>query len=210
MRPLGRIGDAAIAAIAERPDPLDEVAGIGPHRPFVAVGADLALDVEVVEQHELADQGVVVGRDGLGEQADARLAVAFGHVAEDLVVGAVLLDDVDDVLDRRGVADLRGNRVPGRGQGAADAGRIAPSQRAALVDRLRVGRHLAWRRAWGSSTASPGRGRRCTRSSGLRRGGSPAAGRRGWPASSTPCRWPRRSSCRRGRPGPRSDTSRPG
>ena len=147
--PFRRIGDAAVAAVAERPDPLDEVAGVGPHRPFVPVGADLALDVEVVEQHELAGQGVVVGRDRLGEQADARLAVALGHVAEDLVVGAVLLDDVDDVLDRRGVADLRGDRVAGRGAGAADAVGIAAAERAALVDRLRVGRHLPWRRAWG-------------------------------------------------------------
>ena len=116
MGPSDGIRDAAIAAIAQRPDPLDEVGGIGPHRPFVAVGADLALDVEVVEQHELADQGVVVGRDRLGEQAEVRLAVALGHVAEDLVVGAVLLDDVDDVLDRRRARrPWRGSGCPARG-----------------------------------------------------------------------------------------------
>ena len=118
---LRRIGNAAVAAIAQRPDPLDEVGGIGAHRPFVAVGADLAVDVEVVEQHELAGQGVMVGRDRLGEQAEVRVAVAFGHVAEDLVVGAVLLDDVDDILDRRRVADLGGNRVARRRGGAGDA-----------------------------------------------------------------------------------------
>src|SRR5205085_819372 len=33
-----------------------------------------------------------------------------GDGAEDLVVGAVLLDDVDDELDRRGIANFRGDR----------------------------------------------------------------------------------------------------
>ena len=70
--------------------------------------AHLALHVDVVEQYELVPPacgwfGVTV----LPEQAQVRLAVplrvlrAGGHVAEHLVVGAVLLDDVDDVLDRR-------------------------------------------------------------------------------------------------------------
>ena len=118
MSPSDGIRDAPIAPVAKRPGPLDEVGGISAHRPFVSVGADLAVDVEVVEQHELAGQGVVVGRDGLGEEAKVRVAVAFGHVAEDLVVGAVFLDDVDDILDRRGIADLGGDRVSGAGIGS--------------------------------------------------------------------------------------------
>ena len=85
------------AAIDERPDLLDEVGGVGAHRPFVAVGRHLAVAVEVVQQHELAGQLVVVGRDLLGEEAQVRVAIALLHVAEDLVVGAVLLDDVDDM-----------------------------------------------------------------------------------------------------------------
>ena len=36
------------------------------------------------------------------------------HVAEDLVIGAVFLDDVDAIFDRAGVANLAGNRVPFR------------------------------------------------------------------------------------------------
>ena len=141
-RPLRRIRDAAVAAIAQGPDPLDEIGGISPHRPFMAVGADLALDVKVVQEHELAGQGVVVGRDGLGEQADVRIAVAFFHVAEDLVVGAVFLDDVDDVLDRRRLADLGGDRVSGGGARSGHGRRIASPQRAALVNRLGIGGHL--------------------------------------------------------------------
>ena len=76
----------------------------------------------------------MVGGDGLGEQADVRLAVAFGHVTEDLVVGAVLLDHVDDILDRRGIADLGGDQKwPGTWGGlrGPQADRATP-ERAAL------------------------------------------------------------------------------
>ena len=59
------------------------------------------VDVEVVEQHEFARQLVMIGRDVLAEQHQRGIAVAFLHVAEHLIVGAILLDDVDDVLDRR-------------------------------------------------------------------------------------------------------------
>ena len=128
--PLGGIGRLLLAAVAERPGPFDVVGGVRPHGPFVPVGADLAFDVEVVEQHELADQGVMVGRHLRGEEAEARLAVALGEVAEDLVVGPVLLDDVDAVRDRRRQARLERDRVPLRGFRAGDGGRVVLLQRA--------------------------------------------------------------------------------
>ena len=115
----------------------------------MAIGADLAVDVEVVEQHELPGQGVMVGRHLLGKEAQVRLAVALRHVAEDLVVGAVLLDDVDAVLDRRRVTHPAGDGVSGRRASAADGHRVAAADRAALVDRLRIDRHLLRARAWG-------------------------------------------------------------
>ena len=49
-------------------------------------------------------QGVVIGRHLFAEDGQARIAVALLHVAEHLVVGAVLLDDVDDVLEDRRLA----------------------------------------------------------------------------------------------------------
>ena len=100
--PFARVGELLppVVAVGEGPVPLDEVGGVGPHAPFVAVGADLALDVEVVEEDELPRQGMVVRRDALGKEAERRVAVPLRHVAEDLVVGAVLLDHVDHVLDR--------------------------------------------------------------------------------------------------------------
>jgi hypothetical protein len=66
----------------------------------VAVVAHLRVDVEVVEQHELAGERVRVRRDLLSEQGQVRVAVPLRQVAQDLVVGAVLADDVEDVLDR--------------------------------------------------------------------------------------------------------------
>ena len=97
------------------------------------VVADLGVDVEVVEQHELARQGVGVGRRILAEEAEARIAVSRRQVAEDLVVGAVLLDDVEDVRDRRGVADARGNRRRPRRRG-----RRRPVRRESGVSRRTV------------------------------------------------------------------------
>ncbi len=54
---------------------------------------------------------MMVRRQLLREETELRFAVAFGHVAEHLIVGAVLLHNVDDVLDRRFVADLLGDGV---------------------------------------------------------------------------------------------------
>ena len=74
--------------------------------PGVAVGAVRPADVSVVEQGELAGELAVVGHDRLAQAAQLRVAVALRQVAEDLVVGAVLLDDVEDVLDPA-VVDLQ-------------------------------------------------------------------------------------------------------
>ena len=61
-----------------------------------------------------AGQGVLVRRDLLaGNMHQFWIAVAFFHVTEDLIVGAVFLDDVQDVLeDRRFAVPLRnGHRL---------------------------------------------------------------------------------------------------
>src|SRR5207247_8493900 len=69
------------------------------------------LDIKIVEQHELARELVVVGCDFFTEQTQPRIAVALRQVAKDLVVGAVLLDDVNAILDRAGSTHSGGNRV---------------------------------------------------------------------------------------------------
>ena len=65
----------------------------------MTVVADLGVDVEVVEDAELACERVRIRRDVVAEQAQRRVAVAPPHVAKHLIVGAVLADDVEDVLD---------------------------------------------------------------------------------------------------------------
>ena len=107
-----------VVAVTHRPGLLDEIGGIGAHGPLVAIGADFTLDVKVVEQHKVARQPVVVGSDALVEQAKARVAIAFGQVAEDLIVGAIFLDDVNAILDRSGLTHFNGDRIVGRALGS--------------------------------------------------------------------------------------------
>src|SRR5206468_3881300 len=80
----------------------------------------------------------------LGEQAQTRIAIALLDVAEDLVVGAVLLDDVDAVLDRALLAELPRDGVARRP--AARHRTAVALQRAARVRLLAVLRHLRRRR----------------------------------------------------------------
>ena len=131
-RAFGRILEAAdgiLAVLAPvpidlRPDLLDIIGRIGRHAPFVAVGADFAVNIEIVQEHELPGQGVMIGRDPLGKNAKRRIAVALADIAEDLVVGPVFLDDIDAMLDRAGLADFGRYRIVGlaaRPVGAASA-----------------------------------------------------------------------------------------
>src|SRR6185437_840972 len=84
------------------------------HQPVVAlrrVGADV---IHVVVEAELRGQRVLVRRGLLAELRERRVAVALAHVAEQLVVGAVLLHDQEDVLDRGRVTDAQRDRDGGR------------------------------------------------------------------------------------------------
>ena len=98
-----------VVAVGQRPGFFDEVAGIGTHRPFVPVGADFALDVEIIEQDELAGQFMVVRRDALGKKTERRIAIALRKIPENLIVGPVLFDDVEAILDRRRTAEAARN-----------------------------------------------------------------------------------------------------
>ena len=114
---FARIADLAVgmAAVAERPGLLDEVGG---RKRAVLHSCPSVLTslfgVKVVEQHELAGLRLVEIRRDLGAE-DRQLcgiAISFLHVAKNLIVGAILLDDVDHMLDRRlGSPSLGGNRI---------------------------------------------------------------------------------------------------
>lgn len=67
--------------------------------PDPAVLADFGADIEVVEKDEPFGEGVEVGGHRPREEGLFGIAVAFFDVAEDVVVGAVFLDDVDDMGD---------------------------------------------------------------------------------------------------------------
>jgi hypothetical protein len=80
----------------------------------VPVGARLGVHEEAVVDAEPLGERVVVGRDRAAEEEQRRVAVGLREVAEDLVVGAVLLDHVDHVPDGRVGAAGRGLPAPGR------------------------------------------------------------------------------------------------
>jgi hypothetical protein len=67
----------------------------------VSVVAHFSVDVEVVEEREVARDRVCVRRDLFAEERQRRIAIAARDIAEDLVVGAVLANDVENVFDRR-------------------------------------------------------------------------------------------------------------
>ena len=108
--------------IDQRPNLLDIIGRIGGRAPFVAVGTDFAVDVEIVQEHELPGQGVMIGRDALRKDAKVRIAVALADVAEYLVVGPVFLDDIDAMLDRAGLADFGRYRIVGLAGAARGSG----------------------------------------------------------------------------------------
>ena len=139
-----RVGESPVAG--------DVIGVVGHRRPGMAVGRDVAVAVEVVEQHELLGQLVMVGRHLAAEHDQRRIAVAARQVAEDLIVGAILLDDVDDVLDRRGIARPWSGSRSCRGRGDRSA---ACRNTGSSVDRLACTRRASCRRAPARSTVRP-------------------------------------------------------
>src|SRR5262249_10345224 len=75
----------------------------------MAVHADFSIAKQVVQQDELAGDLMVVGSYLFTEDGEPRIAVALAEVAQHLVVGAILLDDVEDMLDGRTDAYLARN-----------------------------------------------------------------------------------------------------
>src|SRR4051794_28036712 len=76
----------------------------------MAVRREHAAAIEVVKKDELPGQGVVVGGNLLAKQQQVRIAVALLDVAKDLIVGAILLDDVHHVLEDGFLAMAMGYR----------------------------------------------------------------------------------------------------
>ncbi len=104
--PSRRIGHRVSAIVGIRPGPAPEpllnvVCRVARVRPLVSVRRQGSAAVEVVQKRELPCQGVMVRRDLLTVLTECRVPVALGHIAQHLVIRPVLLDDVDDVFERR-------------------------------------------------------------------------------------------------------------
>ena len=130
-------GQLAVRGIGENPGALVVVGGDRRVAPTVAVHADFAIAIQIVEQDVFAGELVVVGGHRLAVNGELRIAVAGGlaagipEVAQHLVVGAVFLDDVEDILDGAGVADFGGDhRIAGQRSAlelVGRVGRVAPN-----------------------------------------------------------------------------------
>ena len=119
------------------------------HQPVVPLGGVGADVVQVVVEAELLLQRMLVGCDSLAELRQRRVAVTSGVVAVDLVVGAVLLDDHEDVLDRGRVPETLwdGDRICLGSGCLLDAvrapGVLGEDRRGVLADLLVVGQREA-------------------------------------------------------------------
>ena len=67
--------------------------------PHEALNAAFARNKRVVQGHEVTRDRVVVGRNLFGENGETRIAVRTLQITENLIVGLILLHDVDDVFD---------------------------------------------------------------------------------------------------------------
>src|ERR1022692_4325268 len=65
----------------------------------MSVAGDLSAVVEIVEHAELQSERVLVGRDVGAVERERWVAVADSQITEHLIIGAVLFNNVDDVLD---------------------------------------------------------------------------------------------------------------
>src|ERR1700733_13174430 len=98
----------AALAVAVGPGLLREVGGVSGVTPLMSVLRDFTVAIQVVERHEVPRERVSVGSHVLAEQGESRIAIADSQIAENLVIGAVLTDDIDHVLDFREHITLNG------------------------------------------------------------------------------------------------------
>src|SRR5438309_1874095 len=108
---------ASAAGIGPTKTFINVVGGEGGGRPIVAVGAGFGVDEKAVKQTEALRKRMMIGRhdlprtvrplrsDGASENCKLRLSIRGAAIAgcfcvtKHLIVRAILLDDVNDVLD---------------------------------------------------------------------------------------------------------------
>src|SRR5213082_2069523 len=70
----------------------------------MAIDAADSRTTRVIQQNEFAAELVLIWGDSLAEDAKPGIAIALLHIAEHLIIGAVLFDDINDVLENRRLA----------------------------------------------------------------------------------------------------------
>ena len=107
-----RIIISPAASVAGGPGFFEVIGGVGAKAPVVSVSAHFAVHIEVVKQDEFLCQLMLIGGHLSSKKQQTRIPVSSGHVCEHLVIGAVFLDDIENIFDRRGIAYLHGYGVP--------------------------------------------------------------------------------------------------
>src|SRR5262249_42128264 len=70
----------------------------------MAIGAQHARAISVIQKDKVTDDFVLVGSHVLAKDTQILAAISFSNVAEHLVVSPVLLDDINHMLDERRLA----------------------------------------------------------------------------------------------------------
>ncbi len=110
------------ASVGRGPVAFVEVGGVGRVGPGVAIHANLAVAVKVIERNVFLGKSVLVGVTFSPKIVRLGSPLAF-EITEDLIVGPVLFNDVDDVLDLGGDTDAACGMSVGASGGRASESR---------------------------------------------------------------------------------------
>src|SRR5882672_2921557 len=104
-----------MARVGENPGTLIEIGGNSRIAPTMSIRAHFAITIKIIEQDIVAGQLMLVGRhifavhNEIGISVSRRLARGILEIAKDLVVRAILFNDIENVFDRAWLADTIGN-----------------------------------------------------------------------------------------------------
>src|SRR6266446_3380345 len=104
-----------MARVGENPGALIEIGGNSRIAPTMSIRAHFAITIKIIEQDIVAGQLMLVGRhifavhDEIGISVSRRFALGILEIAKDLVVRAILFNDIEDIFDRAWLADAIGN-----------------------------------------------------------------------------------------------------
>ena len=143
--PLSSVGTTP-SAITARPCFLKIIVSIGAHTPVMSVGTDFRIHVEIIQQHETLCQRMLVWGDIPAKEQQRSISPSAGHIRQHLIIGPVLLDDIEDILDRRGLTRPHRNRET-RGRGISQF-RLPQRVRRVGIYLTGIGSQLRFIRRW--------------------------------------------------------------